>query len=169
MAASSLIRLLTALLMLTGLALSSSLAWAQQQDDWYGDPEQPEYMEPAEDPAADPRFDEPREPQWTEPRADVEPMEPMTRQTPAAWVITRNTLIGAVFGGAVGTAAYFISGQDWSPWTIAYFGAGGAGLGLITGVIQVLARPDQPGIASLEWMERDMPRTVQIPVLNVDF
>lgn len=169
MAASSLIRLLTALLMLTGLALSSSLAWAQQQQDDWGDPGYQEPAEQPQEPATDPRFDEPTEPQWTEPRADVEPMEPMRAQTPAAWVITRNTLIGGVFGAAVGTAGYLISGQDWSPWNIAYFGAGGAGLGLAVGVIQVLARPDQPGVASLEWMERDMPKTVRIPVLHLDF
>ncbi|MFU8802263.1 MAG: hypothetical protein ACNA8W_00500 [Bradymonadaceae bacterium] len=167
MAASSLIRLLTALLMLTGLALSSSLAWAQQQDEW---PAEPEYQEPAEQPAdrpaTDPRFDEPDE---TEPRADVEPMRPLARRTPAAWVITRNTLVGGVFGAAVGTAGYLISGQDWSPWNIAYFGAGGAGLGLTVGLIQVLTREDQPAVASLEWMERDMPTTIQIPVLDLDF
>src|SRR5690554_3007490 len=117
MPASSLIRLLTALLMLTGLALSSSLATAQQQQDDWSEPDRPDYTEPGEepqDPVTDPRYDEPEEPQWSEPRADVEPMEPLPTQTPAAWVITRNTLIGGVLGAAVGTAGYLISDQEWS-------------------------------------------------------
>ncbi|MFU8802262.1 MAG: hypothetical protein ACNA8W_00495 [Bradymonadaceae bacterium] len=85
-------------------------------------------------------------------------------------VVTRSAFLGGVLGALVGGAGYLISGREWSLWNIAYFGAGGVLVGATVGLVEVMMREARrPATASLEWMEREMPTTVQVPVLHLDF
>ncbi|MBA2662543.1 MAG: hypothetical protein H0U74_09635 [Bradymonadaceae bacterium] len=163
MATSSLIRLFTALLMIMGLALSSSLAWAQ--DTRYE--------------TEDERIDQQQQQQQEQPGAQQFPPQeqPMQQEQQftqqrgpsTAWIVTRSALLGGVVGALIGTGGYFLSGQDWSPWVIAYTAGGGLALGATVGLIDALTRDDQAGMASLEYLERDLPKAVQVRVLNLKF
>jgi hypothetical protein len=85
-------------------------------------------------------------------------------------VIARNAFFGALLGGLIGGAGYLLSGRDWSPWNIAYFAAGGVIVGTAAGLVELMIRETQrPPVASLEWMERQMPRTVVVPLMQVGF
>src|SRR5690554_2247210 len=117
MPTSSLIRLLTTLLMLTGSALSSSLAWANETPT---DPnDQTTYreisqLEPnastadTEQSAADQSTSRPSPP----PEADMPYISYNQERggTSSAWIVTRDALTGGVFGALLGTAGYFLSG-----------------------------------------------------------
>lgn len=174
MAASSLIRLLTALLMLAGLALSSSLAWAQ--DLRYENEEERAVEAEQQEPRPEDQAIEERPGYEQEPRAQIPEQEPyMEEQEPMAagpstgWIVTRSAFLGGVVGALIGTGGYLLSDQDWDPWVIAYTAGGGIVLGAAIGFIDALTRDDQPGYASVDFMERDLPKTVRIPVLNLKF
>lgn len=176
MATSSLIRLLTALLMLTGLALSSSLAWAN---------------EPTTDSATSTANKENQQPNLPSPSTDTTQQtneQPTSRQFPPAdadmpyssynqerggpssvWVVTRDAMIGGIFGALLGTAGYFISGRDWSALVIVYSAAGGIVLGAGVGLASVLTREDRNLAASRQYLQRDLPRTAQLQFLNFQF
>ena len=54
--------------------------------------------------------------------------------------IAKNTLYGAVAGGLVGGAVYFLARDTFSPMTVAYWGAGGALVGAAVGIVEVSTR-----------------------------
>ncbi len=176
MATSSLIRLLTALLMLTGLALSSSLAWANETPTDPNDPttyrenSQPDpnaSTADTEQSAADQSTSRPFPP----PEADM-PYTSYNQERggpSSAWIVTRDALIGGVFGALLGTAGYFISGRDWSALVIVYSAAGGIVLGTAVGLVSVLTSDDQELSASLQYLKRDLPRSAQLQFLNFRF
>lgn len=87
-----------------------------------------------------------------------------------AGIITSYALSGAALGALVGLGGYVISGFDWSPWNIAYFGAGGAVVGgIVGGVVAFTGLADRPLANSVEYLQRDVPKAVQLPVFNLSF
>ena len=95
-----------------------------------------------------------------------------------AGTIVGYTLAGGVVGALVGTGLWLLDGLDWNPLaTIGTFTGGGLLVGAGVGTIIALSTVvDQPVTASMEdksssvkWMERDMPKTYDIPVLQLDF
>jgi hypothetical protein len=85
-------------------------------------------------------------------------------------LVTSYAISGAALGALIGLGGYIISGFDWSPWNIAYFGAGGAVVGAAVGAaVAITTGADRPMANSVEWMKRDMPKTVQLRLFNVGF
>lgn len=84
--------------------------------------------------------------------------------------ILNYTLYGGGIGTLVGFAGYAISGFDWTPWTIAGFAGGGALLGAGLGTYRVMnADKDQMASKSVEYMKRDLPKVVEVPVMKLKF
>lgn len=84
--------------------------------------------------------------------------------------ILNYTLYGGGIGTLVGFAGYVISGFDWTPWTIAGFAGGGALLGAGLGTYRVMnADKDQMAAQSVEYMKRDVPKAVEVPVMKLKF
>ncbi len=84
--------------------------------------------------------------------------------------ILNYTLYGGGIGTLVGFAGYVISGFDWTPWTIAGFAGGGALLGAGLGTYRVMnANQDQMASQSVEYMKRDVPKAVEVPVMKLKF
>ncbi len=177
MATSSLIRLLTALLMLTGLALSSSLAWAHDAladsgtSTIYKENKQPDSQPPSDDTKKQ-ADEQPTSSTFPPAEADM-PYSSYNQERggfSSAWIVTRDALIGGVFGALLGTAGYFISGRDWSPLVIVYSAAGGVVLGTAVGLVSVLTGgKDRNLSASIQYLERALPRTAQLQFLNFRF
>ncbi len=164
MATSSLIRLLTALLMLTGLALSSSLAWAQETAPPSA-PSNAENQQPVTQPAPSGQPDSPSEAEISSAAYDQQSSRP-----DAAWLVTRDALLGGIFGTIIGTTGYFISGRDWNPLVIVYSAAGGIVLGAAVGLVDVFTTDeDRQFSASLQYLQRDLPHTLQLPVVSLRF
>lgn len=88
----------------------------------------------------------------------------------ALGTILNYTLYGGGLGTLVGFAGYVISGFDWTPWTIAGFAGGGALLGAGLGTYRVMnANQDQMAAQSVEYMKRDVPKAVEVPVMKLKF
>lgn len=87
------------------------------------------------------------------------------------WVVGRNALMGGAVGGVLGTGAYLLTGFDSDPVIIAQFAGGGILLGASVGLIDVMFREDvfaqRP--ASLQWIARDTPKTVQFRLFETSF
>ncbi len=84
--------------------------------------------------------------------------------------ILNYTLYGGGIGTLVGFAGYAISGFDWTPWTIAGFAGGGALLGAGLGTYRVMnAGEDKMASKSVEYMKRDLPKAVEVPVMKLKF
>lgn len=80
------------------------------------------------------------------------------------------TVYGGGIGTLVGFAGYVISGFDWTPWTIAGFAGGGALAGAGIGTYRVLTQDqDQMSASSVEYMNREVPKAVQLPVFKMQF
>ena len=60
--------------------------------------------------------------------------------TDSMLILTRSAALGAVLGGLVGGSVYVISQGGISPWTIAYFAAGGVLFGATVGAIDIFVR-----------------------------
>lgn len=101
--------------------------------------------------------------------------EPPNEQVPVEGrrelgTILNYTLYGGGIGTLVGFAGYVISGFDWTPWTIAGFAGGGALLGAGLGTYRVMnADQDKMASKSVEYMKRDVPKAVEVPVVKLKF
>ncbi len=96
----------------------------------------------------------------------------------APGIILGYTLTGGAVGALVGTGLWLLGGLDWNPWaTIGTFTGGGllvgAGVGTLVALTTAADAPvtasmeEQP--SSLKWIERDMPTTFELPLLQLDF
>ncbi|MBA2662557.1 MAG: hypothetical protein H0U74_09705 [Bradymonadaceae bacterium] len=153
-----------------GLVFSASMAWAQNnsvnievESEEAQQRTEPQYEEPVPETRAETR----REVVVPEERVRVEQVPPPNY----IGVLTRSAFLGGILGGLVGLGGYLISGRTWDPWNIAYFAGGGILVGTAVGLIEIVARDDraQGSRASLEYLERDMPRTLDVRIFNLDF
>lgn len=87
------------------------------------------------------------------------------------WVVGRNAVMGGIVGGILGSGAYLLSAFEWSPWIITQFAGGGILVGASVGLIDVMFRDDvfaqRP--ASLDWIERDAPKTLHFRLFETSF
>ncbi|TXD35027.1 hypothetical protein FRC96_11620 [Lujinxingia vulgaris] len=87
-------------------------------------------------------------------------------------VLARNAFLGGVTGGLVGTGVYLLSGREYSPWTIAYFAGGGILVGTAAGAVELIVREERnaDALAARRYMlERELPKTVRVPLLRIQF
>ncbi|MBA2662655.1 MAG: hypothetical protein H0U74_10200 [Bradymonadaceae bacterium] len=79
-------------------------------------------------------------------------------------------IYGAAIGGLIGLGGYLLSGMDWSPWTIVQFAGGGAVVGAGVGLVLALTQEDTPAVASsVDYLKRDLPKAVKVPMINLKF
>lgn len=86
-------------------------------------------------------------------------------------VVGRNALWGGLTGGLIGLGAWLVTDRSWSPWTIAQFAGGGILVGAVVGGMELIVRGSDYAARpnSLIWMERDMPKTYELPIIQIDF
>lgn len=80
----------------------------------------------------------------------------------------RSGLLGTALGGLAGLGAYWLA--DTTPWAIAYGAGSGLVVGTAVGLTNSLLRGDaRDDIASRAWLERELPTTYSLPLLDVRF
>ncbi|TXD35339.1 hypothetical protein FRC98_16115 [Lujinxingia vulgaris] len=87
-------------------------------------------------------------------------------------VLARNAFLGGITGGLVGTGVYLLSGREYTPWTIAYFAGGGILVGTAAGAVELVVREERnaDALAARRYMlEHELPKTVRVPLLRIDF
>ena len=101
--------------------------------------------------------------------------------------ITRSAFLGALLGAMIGASFYLISQFEISPWTIAYFTAGGVFVGATVGLVEISVResrinrdrqprsegrtrhaPDRPTPGRAQ-PQGSMPTRITVPVIQFSF
>ena len=90
------------------------------------------------------------------------------------WLVARNAVWGGMLGGLIGFGTYLVTGLQMDPWIIAHFAGGGILVGAATGLIEAAfwTDPEAQDVdrpASVDWVQRDMPRTYQLNLLNIEY
>ena len=107
----------------------------------------------------------------------AEPIEEEELPT-IGWTILNYSLSGGALGAIVGTGLWILSGRDLSLWLIPQFTAGGVIIGAGVGALVVLGQDREPIVAtsadadrpnSVKWIERDIPESFDLPILQLNF
>lgn len=109
--------------------------------------------------------------------AEVDEPAPGIDEAMFVQTVATSALWGAGAGALTGLGFYLLTLGNTSAWVIPQFAGGGILLGGVVGVVQAVARADQPAgtraadgrVDSVDYVTRDAPTTIDITILGGQF